>query len=161
MQSVIFFVRCLWIDLMEPLLCLHPWRMNLFELPGDITLPFREAPRDLGSDSSFKPRNSEKRQAYVVLVTAVLQGGSCMECNGQQARDPSWCEEVWGYPRKLAMIRESGTPPWACWGLWETGEAKQMEKHRNRVKCFMWNRFGKCQLPHKYYFTVAIFMVFL
>lgn len=105
MQSRICFVRCLGIGLREPWLCvhcwggkgtkkeqgynshfssasslstikLHLWRMNSLEHPGDITLPFWAATGALGSDSSLKPRNSEKRQASVVLGTGVLQQSS-------------------------------------------------------------------------------------
>lgn len=79
---------------------LHPWRMNLPELPGDITLTFWAATGVLGSDSSFKPRNLERRQAYVVLVPGELQRGShalsTMEAKPEPSSGVRGPRSIWG-----------------------------------------------------------------
>lgn len=77
----------------------------------------------------------------------------CIERGGGHVGARPWCDRGWWYLRKLAVVGESGALPRAYWGLRGTSGAEQIQQHLNRAQCFMWNRFGKCQLLYKYYFN--------
>lgn len=90
----------------------------------------------------------------LVLDTAVATVWlPCIEHGGGHAGVKPWCYRDWWYLRKLAVGGESEALSRAYWGLRGTGRAEQIEQHLNRAQCFMWNRFGKCQLVYKYYFN--------
>lgn len=100
--------------------------MNLPELPGDITLPLWEATGNLRSDSYSKPRNSERRRAYIVLGPGVGD---------------------WGHLRKLAVVGDAGLCPEhvegpgrqvgpSKWRSSETGSKAPCETGLENVNCY-------------------------